>query len=328
MFLWFLFLFINSLTLDPKYVVPLTQKTWDQKINKRQSEDIWIVMFWGGYCPHCVSAGPEFTMAAKKCDGYIHFGSVDITKEQHLGMEYKIRTIPTFLIFHKDGYDDYTKERRCDSFIEGISPFYDGCLEPFREEMINMKRSKSSAIYFASKQNAPFAWKLLSCQLSRKAEFSYSTDAQLRIQLGAIKPPGIYLKNKTTNILLTSVKNLSSNVKSFFDGTYVEPEIPTQYYLPSELKSECREPTTLCVAINKEKVDPYFTQLAATFTKKGVKFFQGDDWKYKSLDATEYAIIDSSKTKYLPVSNIHDLPNILAACLNNNSKKCQMIDLE
>ena len=327
--MFFVFIsFIKSAIFDPKYVIPMNSKIWDQKIDQRQPNDIWMVMFWGGYCPHCVNSGPEFTKAAKKTSGFIHFGSVDITKEQHLGITYQIRTIPTFLIFHKDGYDEYTKERRCDAFIEGLSPFYDGCLTPFREDMTNQVRNKPAAVYFASKRNPPFSWKIMSCQFSKQAEFSYSTDAQLRIQLGAIKPPGIFLKNKTTHIILTSTKNLTENVKSFFEGTYSGPLIPIEYFLPSEINSECREPAKLCVAINDDKTDSYFDQLATTFSKKGVKFFQGSNWRIRSIKKVKYAIIDTSRTKFIPVENIQDLPNLLAACLNKNSKNCQMQELE
>lgn len=312
---------------DTKYVKQLSSRTWEQNIENRKPSEVWIVMFFGDYCPACIAAAPEFSAAAKKTNGFINFGSVDTQKEGYLSSTYDIRSIPTFFIFHNDGYDEYIGFHKADAFVEGISPYYDGCLSTFEKEMVDKKLDTNVAVYFSNRQEPPMPWKLLSCKLSKLAKFAYSNDAFLRINVGAINPPGVFMRNKSMSTVLTTVKNLSKTVKSFFEGKYKEPYIEPQYYLPSEMGSECRPPTKMCVVINKDDPPKELNNVASKYIKQSVKFFLGDDWKYPSLKKQDFAIIEPNQKKYYPVSKFSDLANSLENCLNNNTDKCRMIDI-
>ena len=78
-------------------VTELTQSNFDETIS---SNDIVIIDFWAPWCGPCLQFAPTFKEASEKIDG-VTFAKVNTEEEQGLGAHFRIRSIPTLMIFRE-----------------------------------------------------------------------------------------------------------------------------------------------------------------------------------------------------------------------------------
>lgn len=78
-------------------VTELTQSNFDEIIG---SNDIVIIDFWAPWCGPCLQFAPTFKEASDKIDG-VTFAKVNTEEEQGLGAHFRIRSIPTLMIFRE-----------------------------------------------------------------------------------------------------------------------------------------------------------------------------------------------------------------------------------
>lgn len=57
-----------------------------------------VIDFWAPWCGPCTSFAPTFSAVAKQ-ETSAHFIKVDTEAQQQLGAQYKIRSIPTLMVF-------------------------------------------------------------------------------------------------------------------------------------------------------------------------------------------------------------------------------------
>lgn len=83
---------------DHENVLTLT----DQNFQQRTKGKVILVDFWASWCAPCRMMAPVLNDVASELSGNSHVGKVDIQQYQNLATEFKIRNIPTIVLF-KDG---------------------------------------------------------------------------------------------------------------------------------------------------------------------------------------------------------------------------------
>ncbi len=78
-------------------VIELSQSNFDETIS---NNDIVIIDFWAPWCGPCLQFAPTFKEASKKIEG-VTFAKVNTEEEQALGAHFRIRSIPTLMIFRE-----------------------------------------------------------------------------------------------------------------------------------------------------------------------------------------------------------------------------------
>ena len=79
-------------------VIVLTQSNFDETIT---SNEIVIIDFWAPWCGPCLQFAPTFKETSEKVEG-VTFAKINTEEEHSLGAHFRIRSIPTLMIF-RDG---------------------------------------------------------------------------------------------------------------------------------------------------------------------------------------------------------------------------------
>jgi len=83
---------------DHKKIITLTDKNF-QQVSKNK---VMLVDFWAAWCGPCKMMAPVLNDVAEELSGNNHVGKVNVEQFQSLAQKYKVRSIPTLILF-KDG---------------------------------------------------------------------------------------------------------------------------------------------------------------------------------------------------------------------------------
>jgi thioredoxin 1 len=83
------------LATDHQNIIILTDKNFRQEIKNKTI----LVDFWAAWCAPCRVMAPVLNQLASELNGEKHVGKVDIQQYQSLAQEFKIRSIPTLILF-------------------------------------------------------------------------------------------------------------------------------------------------------------------------------------------------------------------------------------
>lgn len=86
------------LVADHKNILTLSDKNFQQQTKNK----IVIVDFWAEWCAPCRMMAPVLNDVASELIGNQRVGKVNIEQYQSLAQKYKVRSIPTLILF-KDG---------------------------------------------------------------------------------------------------------------------------------------------------------------------------------------------------------------------------------
>lgn len=73
--------------------------TVDNFLSLIQSDRPVVVDFWAPWCNPCVGFAPIFEDVAKERNGDVRFVKIDTEAQQTLAAQYRIRSIPTIMVF-------------------------------------------------------------------------------------------------------------------------------------------------------------------------------------------------------------------------------------
>lgn len=80
---------------DNKNIITLTDKNFDFQTKNK----VILVDFWAGWCVPCRMMTPVLNELADDLNGKAFVGKVDVEQFQGLAQKYKIRNIPTMVLF-------------------------------------------------------------------------------------------------------------------------------------------------------------------------------------------------------------------------------------
>jgi thioredoxin 1 len=85
----------TPLVADHEKVLILTDKNFQQQTKNK----VVLVDFWASWCAPCRMMAPVINDVASELKGNRHVGKVDIQQYQDLANRFKVRSIPTMILF-------------------------------------------------------------------------------------------------------------------------------------------------------------------------------------------------------------------------------------
>lgn len=85
----------TPLVADHEKVLTLTDKNFQQQTKGK----LVLVDFWATWCAPCRMMAPVLNDVASELNGNSHVGKVDIQQYQSLANKFKVRNIPTLILF-------------------------------------------------------------------------------------------------------------------------------------------------------------------------------------------------------------------------------------
>ncbi|MFA5849020.1 MAG: thioredoxin [Bacteroidales bacterium] len=88
------------LVADNEKIITLTDKNFEHQTKNK----IVLVDFWASWCAPCRMMAPVLNEVAETLTGNMHIGKVNIEEYQNLAAKFKVRSIPTLILF-KNGVE-------------------------------------------------------------------------------------------------------------------------------------------------------------------------------------------------------------------------------
>jgi len=85
----------TPLVADHEKVLTLTDKNFQQLTKNK----VVLVDFWASWCVPCRMMAPVLNDVSAELSGNAHVGKVDIEQFQSLAQKFKVRSIPTLILF-------------------------------------------------------------------------------------------------------------------------------------------------------------------------------------------------------------------------------------
>lgn len=85
---------------DHKNIIVLTEKNFQQLTKNK----VILVDFWAAWCAPCKMMAPVLNDVAEDLKGNLFIGKLNVEEQQNLAHKYKVRSIPTFILF-KNGQE-------------------------------------------------------------------------------------------------------------------------------------------------------------------------------------------------------------------------------
>jgi thioredoxin 1 len=88
------------LVADNQKILTLTEANFQHQTKNK----VMLVDFWASWCAPCRVMAPVLNDVADSLTGNLHVGKVNIEQYQSLAQKFKVKSIPTFILF-KNGIE-------------------------------------------------------------------------------------------------------------------------------------------------------------------------------------------------------------------------------
>ena len=317
----FFIIFIKSFTTEPGEIIHLTINNWDQYIDKRNLDSVWLIMIYSDHCPACKALYPIFEKASQQSDGMINFGKLNDGTDNMISMRFGIKYLPTFLIIHKEGRIEYTGKKTDRAMINAAAKYI-----PDKTKKVNsnwLTDEIESVILFTDKKQTPPMWSAVSCISSGKLRVGITDDLNLKELFQIEKIPSILFLNKTHKIIYNnklSFISLMNSIKEFSEGIYEEPfEFNNDFYLPEEYFIETEKFTGYCIIHVISDLNPILKNIRLKFNNNRLKFFYGeDDLPYKFMKLNDIWIFAPKRKMAIKINNLNELEKNIEKIFDSN----------
>ena len=85
----------TPMVADHLKILNLTDKNFQQQTKNK----VVLVDFWATWCAPCRMMAPVLNDVAAELSGNLHVGKVNIEQHQSLAQKFKVRSIPTLILF-------------------------------------------------------------------------------------------------------------------------------------------------------------------------------------------------------------------------------------
>ena len=78
------------------HIIELTEANFDKTVG---GPKVTVVDFWAVWCGPCRTMEPVVERLAKKLDGNVNFGKLNVDEHPGIATKFEVQSIPTFMLF-------------------------------------------------------------------------------------------------------------------------------------------------------------------------------------------------------------------------------------
>ncbi|OHT01548.1 hypothetical protein TRFO_31582 [Tritrichomonas foetus] len=231
----------------PSNILNLRDDNFRELVDNRPNKSVIFVMFHGERCPACQASYPEFVKASRQTNGLITFGHVDCSRNRYIPHRFHVASIPTFYIFHPNGFSSYSSfSRSASKFISAAVSKMPNYVEKANKSWID-DRSLNAIVLIKSGfwTSMPDEWRALAFNFSdHPIKFGYADDRATRIafaqQLATSQGESPNQADKKS-VVYFIINGQLSEYKERFTFMKIQSEVYKQFNLPVPKKPEIQE---------------------------------------------------------------------------------------
>lgn len=306
--------------------MPITSNSYERLIEKRQKNDIWIVMFHTESNFHSEKAYKKFVNASNLASGMFHFGLVKTKRDPLLVRKFSLKNQPSLIVFHYDGFAEYTGSYNPSEILHFASKYLqDHTIEIDESWKYN---SKPSAILFTNKEKTPILWLGISNIFSKPqygSRIGICHNSSLFSYFNITTLPRILFVNKSLMHEYTGkfeVALIQRQFESFIEKRLKLSENSSESILPSnQFINQCVGGQTICVIHTSSEHDPGFSEIQQIYENVEYKWFEGsENLPFEFMKKDEIWIYNPKLEGFINVSHITALNSILKKVYDSSAE--------
>lgn len=274
------FLSIASTTTVIDRVI-FTDSSFKRLVINRPKQQVWMVMFFSSTCPACRNAMPKFEEASSLSGGIARFGFVNIEKCPETAKLFKIKSTPSFRIFHADGDVEYTDKKDAKAFLKGATSYLKDYSQEAEEKWFGDFIGHPSAILFTDDARSKSAWRGISSYfLSKSVRIGVCKNHELAEKFGVEKFPSIYFFNGTNTERFAGkggFKEIKEAMEKFFEKKLTNKVYdPMAIMVPENFIEECVGGKANCILAAMPSAPKGFIEMQKLYAHHKLKWFVGN----------------------------------------------------